>query len=120
VAAPPLDPDSPGGGHLGARPALASPEGLETQGKGSLARSSGHRFLTLLERLGHSRPERATPYEVLDSLPADLQWLEAPARTLTDLYVLAAYSAEPVERGAGDEAVRALREIRGLLESQAA
>lgn len=79
-----------------------------------------HRFLALLESQGHSRPERATPYEVLDGLPPDLQWLEAPARTLTDLYVLAAYAAEPVERGAGERAIRALREIRELQESQAA
>jgi hypothetical protein len=79
-----------------------------------------HRFLALLERQGHSRPEKATPYEILDGLPPHLQWLEAPARTLTDLYVLAAYAAEPVERGAREQAIRALREMRGLLESQAA
>jgi hypothetical protein len=41
VAAPRLDPDSPGSGNLGARPALAPPEGLESQGQGSLARSPG-------------------------------------------------------------------------------
>lgn len=79
-----------------------------------------HRFLALLESLGHSRPETATPYEILDGLPPHLRQLAEPARTLTDLYVLAAYSAEPVERGAGERAVRALQEIRGLLESQAA
>lgn len=79
-----------------------------------------HRFLAVLESLGHSRPERATPYEILGGLPPHLQQLAEPARTLTDLYVLAAYAAEPVERGAGEQAIRALQEIRGLLESQAA
>jgi len=79
-----------------------------------------HRFLALLESLGHLRPERATPYEILDGLPPHLKHLEGPARTLTDLYVLAAYAAEPVEPGAGERAVTALREIRGLLERAAA
>jgi Domain of unknown function (DUF4129) len=79
-----------------------------------------HRFLALLESLGHSRPEKATPYEILAGLPSHLQQLEDPARTLTDLYVLAAYSAEPVEREAGERAIGTLKEIQGLLESQAA
>jgi hypothetical protein len=77
-----------------------------------------HRFLALLESLGHTRPARATPYETLLGLPPHLQHLERQARTLTDLYVLAAYAAEPVEHGARDRAVRALREMRGLLEAQ--
>jgi hypothetical protein len=79
-----------------------------------------HRFLALLESLGHSRPEKATPYEILGGLPPHLQPLEAPARTLTDLYVLAAYAPEPVEHGARDQAIGALEAIRELLERQAA
>ena len=74
-----------------------------------------HRFLMLLENLGHTRPAQATPYETLQGLPPHLQPLEAPARTLTDLYVLAAYAAEPVERGDGERAVGILREMRGLV-----
>ncbi len=74
-----------------------------------------HRFLILLESLGHTRPERATPYEILDGLPPHLEHLEGPARTLTDLYVLAAYSAEPVEHGARERAITALQEIREVM-----
>lgn len=73
-----------------------------------------HRFLTLLEGLGHTRSGKATPYEILHGLPPYLRPLEAAARTLTDLYVLAAYAAEPVEPGARERAVTALQEIRGL------
>jgi hypothetical protein len=79
-----------------------------------------HRFLALLETLGHARPEKATPYEILHGLPPHLEPLEDPARTLTDLYVLAAYAAEPVEPGARERAVTALKEMRGLLERPAA
>ena len=78
-----------------------------------------HRFLMLLESLGHTRPAQATPYEVLHGLPPHLQTLEDPARTLTDLYVQAAYAAEPVERGDRERAVTALVEMRGLLERPA-
>lgn len=79
-----------------------------------------HRFLVLLEGLGHARPAKATPYETLHELPPHLQSLEAPARTLTDLYVLAAYAVEPVERGDRERAIEALREMRELMEKPAA
>ena len=79
-----------------------------------------HRFLVLLENLGHARPEKATPYEVLNGLPPDLKHLEDPARTLTDLYVLAAYAADPVEQGSQERAITALKGMRGLLEKTAA
>lgn len=79
-----------------------------------------HRFLALLETLGHTRPEKATPYEILHGLPPHLKPLENPARILTDLYVLAAYAAEPVEVGARERAVTALKEMGGLLERPAA
>jgi hypothetical protein len=75
-----------------------------------------HRFLVLLESLGHTRPAKETPYETLQGLPPHLQPLEGPARTLTDLYVLAAYAAEPVERGDGERAIGVLRQMRGLVE----
>ncbi|MES1241878.1 MAG: hypothetical protein ABUT39_09690, partial [Acidobacteriota bacterium] len=42
-----------------------------------------HRFLLLLESLGHERPGKATPYEILAGLPANLKPLETPARVLT-------------------------------------
>jgi hypothetical protein len=79
-----------------------------------------HRFLVLLESLGHERSEKATPYEILYGLPPHLKPLEAPARTLTDLYVLAAYAADPVEPGAPERSITALKEMRGLLERLAA
>lgn len=78
------------------------------------------RFLALLDRLGHPRPEKATPYEVLHGLPPSLRNLEDPVRTLTDLYVQAAYAAEPVELGARESAILALKGIRGLMEKPAA
>lgn len=78
------------------------------------------RFLLLLESLGHQRPERATPYEILAGLPLHLKPLEGPARTLTDLYILAAYAADPVEPGAPERSVEALKSMRGLLADLAA
>jgi hypothetical protein len=73
------------------------------------------RFLALLNFLGHPRPERTTPYELLQILPRHLRLLEDPARSLTDLYVQAAYAAEPVEHGAREQAILSLRGMRGLL-----
>lgn len=78
------------------------------------------RFLLLLDRLGSPRPGKDTPYDLLNHLPQDLRLIEDPARTLTELYVRAAYSAEPVEHGARETAITALKGIRGLLESPAA
>ncbi len=101
------------------RDPLAGLDGLLEQPSRDAVLAAYHRFLSLLENLGHARPARATPYETLRELPPRLQSLEGPARTLTDLYVLAAYAAEPVEPGAGVQAVTALREMRGLMEKAA-
>ena len=70
------------------------------------------RLLRALERLGHPRPERLTPYETLDTLPVRLQALRDPARSLTDLYVKAAYSGEAVAPEEGGRAVAVLRDVR--------
>lgn len=70
------------------------------------------RFLSLLESLGHERPEKATPYEILAGLPPQLKPLEGPARTLTDLYVLAAYARDPIEPGDPERSVAALKTMR--------
>jgi hypothetical protein len=78
------------------------------------------RFLLLLESLGHERPEKATPYEILSGLPPHLRPLEAQAHALTDLYILAAYAADPVEPGAPERSIAALKAMRGLLERPAA
>jgi Domain of unknown function (DUF4129) len=72
------------------------------------------RFLEFLESLGAPRPAKSTPYEVLYGLPASLRYLEDPARTLTDLYVQAAYAADPVEEDAGQRALVTLKGMRGL------
>jgi hypothetical protein len=72
------------------------------------------RFLDFLESLGSPRPAKATPYEVLHGLPANLRYLEDPARTLTELYVQAAYAAEPVEHDAGQRALVTLKGMREL------
>ncbi len=72
------------------------------------------RFLDFLESLGSPRPAKSTPYEVLHGLPASLRYLEDPARTLTELYVQAAYAAEPVEHDAGQRAIITLEGLRSL------
>jgi len=72
------------------------------------------RFLAFLESLGSPRSAKATPYEVLYGLPASLRYLEDPARTLTELYVQAAYAAEPVEEDASLRAIITLKGLRGL------
>ena len=76
------------------------------------------RFLILLERLGSPRPEKATPYDVMYGLPAGLRLLEDPVRTLTELYVHAAYSDEPPEHGAREQAISALAGMRVLLKDR--
>ena len=73
------------------------------------------RFLALLDFRGYARPPRSTPYEVLNALPFELRKAEEPVRTLTELYVRAAYSDEPVEPGAGQTAIFCLKGMRGLL-----
>ncbi|HET9209528.1 MAG TPA: DUF4129 domain-containing protein [Thermoanaerobaculia bacterium] len=72
------------------------------------------RFLEFLESLGSPRPAKSTPYEVLHGLPASLRYLEDPARTLTELYVQAAYADEPVEEDSGLRAIVTLKGLRGL------
>jgi hypothetical protein len=71
-----------------------------------------HRLLAFLDSRGHRRSETATPYEILAGLPPDLHPLEGPARTLTDLYVRAAYAADPVGRGAQEQAIGALKALQ--------
>ncbi len=63
---------------------------------------------------------KSTPYEVLNALPFDFRSLADPARSLTELYVQAAYSGEPVEPGAREQAIFILKGMRGLLEKPAA
>lgn len=113
---------------------LWSPKKKRNQGPDPLARledlaglppresvlAAYQRFLSLLDRLGSPRSGKDTPYDLLNHLPQDLRLLEDPARTLTEIYVRAAYSAEPVEHGARERAITALKGIRGLLESPAA
>jgi hypothetical protein len=79
-----------------------------------------HRFLDLIESRGYPRPVKSTPYEVLNALPFDFRRLADPARGLTELYVQAAYSGEPVEPAAREQAIFILKGMRGLLEKPAA
>jgi hypothetical protein len=74
-----------------------------------------HRFLTLLESRGYPRPTKSTPYEILNALPFDFRTLADSVRTLTDLYVEAAYSDAPVDHNAGERAIVTLKGMRGLL-----
>lgn len=99
---------------------LANLEGLEGMPPREAILSAYHRFLDLLESRGYPRPVKSTPYEVLNALPFDFRCLADPARSLTELYVQAAYSGEPVEPGAREQAIFILRGMRGLLERPAA
>jgi hypothetical protein len=70
------------------------------------------RLLLVLEQAGHPRPERATPDEHLSAFPARLKPVAAPARALTDLYVLAAYGDGEPTTADRDRALAALGEMR--------
>ena len=94
---------------------LANLEDLDVLPPREAVLAAYQRFLALLSFLGHPRPERTTPYELLQVLPRHLRRLEEPARSLTDLYVQAAYAAEPVEHGAREKAILSLRGMKGLL-----
>ncbi|MFY9825188.1 MAG: DUF4129 domain-containing protein [Thermoanaerobaculia bacterium] len=94
---------------------LADLEDLDALPPREAVLAAYQRFLALLNFLGHPRPERTTPYELLQALPRRLRRLEDPARSLTDLYVQAAYAPEPVEHGAREQAILTLRGMRGLL-----
>ncbi|MFL6232268.1 MAG: DUF4129 domain-containing protein [Thermoanaerobaculia bacterium] len=93
---------------------LADLEGLALLPPREAVLAAYLRFLDFLESLGAPRPAKSTPYEVLYGLPASLRYLEDPARTLTELYVQAAYAAEPVEHDAGQRAIVTLKGMRGL------
>jgi hypothetical protein len=99
---------------------LANLEGLEGMSPRDAVLAAYHRFLDLLESRGYPRPVKSTPYEVLNALPFDFRHLADPARGLTELYVQAAYSGEPVEPGAGQQAIFILKGMRGLVEKPAA
>jgi len=78
------------------------------------------RLLAALDQAGHPRAERTTPYEHLASLPARLKPLTAPARQVTDLYVVTAYGDGEPTVADREQAVSALAEIQGLLRERAA
>jgi putative effector of murein hydrolase LrgA (UPF0299 family) len=69
------------------------------------------RFMALTDALGHPRPPRLTPLEFLRTLPLELRAHTRELRTLTELYVRAAYSPAGVDR---EEKARALEVLRSL------
>jgi hypothetical protein len=71
------------------------------------------RLLLALDQAGHPRPERTAPYEHLSALPKRLQRIEAPARTLTDLYSLVAYGEGTPTDDDRRQVIAALEEARG-------
>jgi len=97
---------------------LANLEELERLPSRDAVLAAYHRFLALLESRGYPRPARSTPYEVLNALPFDFRCLADPAHSLTELYVQAAYSGEPVEPGSREQAIFILKGMRGLLEKR--
>jgi hypothetical protein len=78
------------------------------------------RFLLLLEVQGYARPPKSTPYEVLHALPFSFRGIAEAVEALTELYVQAAYSEEPLAPGDGERAIFLLKGMRGLLEKSAA
>jgi hypothetical protein len=74
-------------------------------------------LLLALDQAGHPRPERTTPYEHLNALPRHLQPYAAPARTLTDLYVVVAYGDGAATEEDRARVMAALEEVRGLSSS---
>ncbi|MCP4658387.1 MAG: DUF4129 domain-containing protein [bacterium] len=73
------------------------------------------RLLTLFDQLGYQRQERHTPYEILNSLPAQLRHLSTAATKLTALYVKAVYSTEAPDSQDRDTAVATLGKLKGLV-----
>jgi hypothetical protein len=70
------------------------------------------RLLLALDQAGHPRPERTTPYEHLNALPRHLHPYGAPARRLTDLYVVVAYGDGLATEREREEGMAALEEVR--------
>jgi hypothetical protein len=77
-------------------------------------------LLAFLDRAGHKRAPRLTPYEILSSLPDRLNYMSNPARLITDLYVNTVYSTETPSQENGKNAVDAVFKVQHLVESQAA
>jgi hypothetical protein len=67
--------------------------------------------------LGYERPEDSTPYEILKSLPRRFDFLKAPAASLTDMYVAAAYGSQPPTSGDSRKALESLEEIKRQVEA---
>lgn len=72
------------------------------------------RLLLALDQAGHPRPERATPYEHLGTLPRRLRDFAAPVQRLTDLYVVVAYGDGRATEEDRDGVIASLEEMRGL------
>lgn len=72
------------------------------------------RLLLALDQAGHPRPDRATPYEHLGTLPRRLRDFAAPVQRLTDLYLVVAYGDGRATEEDRDGVVAALEEMRGL------
>ncbi len=75
-------------------------------------------FVVFLQGLGYKRIERLTPYEYLSGMPEQFDYLDKPAHSLTELYVLTAYGVgEPTQRD-GQDAVDSLFRISRLIEEK--
>lgn len=69
------------------------------------------RLLSVYDLVGHPRPERRTPYELVASLPGRLGSVRGPAEALTEAYVKAAYSPQAVTAADRLGAVAALEQL---------
>ncbi|MCP5054275.1 MAG: DUF4129 domain-containing protein [bacterium] len=75
-------------------------------------------LLAFLYRLGHKRIPRLTPYEYLSSLPEHLDYLDKPARRLTDFYVRTVYGTTSPTKEDGKNAADVLFNVQLLIDSQ--
>ncbi|MCP4148313.1 MAG: DUF4129 domain-containing protein [bacterium] len=75
-------------------------------------------FVAFLERAGHVRQERLTPYEFLYSLPDRFSFLSDPAGVITGVYVGTAYSSDETTAGDSKKVLDALLKLKSLLESK--
>ena len=110
---------SPGGAVAPGDP-FAKLESLSLLAPRDAVLAAYQRFLLLLEVSGYARPSKSTPYEVLHALPFSFRGIAEPVAALTELYVQAAYSEEPLDPGDGERALFLLKGMRGVLEKAAA
>lgn len=96
----------------GSRDPFAALEGLRRLAPEAAIVSAYERLTNLLDRLGYPRPDRQTPHEYLNGLPAALRPVDRHLQVLTTLYVKTIYSAEAADESDREKAAAILDELR--------